>query len=151
MQKQLRLAELEPGRTRGPQETAFTLGFVSYPCFSDSAAGPVKGFCGLAPEKMVTATQGEEPVGVLGAEGGGGCVGWAGVTRRQAQTEAHSGGEPSLSRLDYWQEVATGLKSQVVPNWAAGCIIEWAPSGSDGKVSALQWETRSVITGLGRS
>lgn len=63
----------------------------------------------------MTATQGEEPVGVLGAEGGGGCVGWAGVTRDRHRLRAHSGGEPSsqptgLTGGGDWFKVSGGAK-----------------------------------------
>ena len=46
---------------------------------------------------------------------------------------------PALSLLDS-QEVATGLTSRVVPNWAAGCIIECVSviSGQTNLISSSQ-------------
>ena len=63
----------------------------------------------------MTATQGEEPVGVLRGEGGGGRVGWAGVTRDRYRLIAHSGGEPGshppgLTRGGDWFNVSGGAK-----------------------------------------
>ena len=86
-----------------------------YPISLILLLGPRRGFCGLAPEKRVTATQGEEPVGVLRGEGGGGRVGWAGVTRDRYRLSVHSGGEPGshppgLTRGGDWFNVSGGAK-----------------------------------------
>ena len=111
---------------------------------------PRRGFCGLAPEKWATATQGEEPIGVLCGGGGGGCVGWASVTRDRHRLSAHSGGEPSsqpagLTGSGDWFKVSGGAK-------LGGCVYYWVcPSGSVGKVSACSVGDQSLIPGLGRS
>ena len=48
---------------------------------------------------------------------------------------------PAPSLLDS-QEVATGLKSQVVPNWAAVFIIECVQVAQSVKCLLAVWETR---------
>ena len=48
---------------------------------------------------------------------------------------------PALSLLDS-QEVATGLTSRVVPNWAAGCIIECVSVAQMVKCLLAMRETR---------
>ena len=98
---------------------------------------PRRGFCELAPEKRATATQGEEPTGVLCGGGGGGRVGWAGVTRDRHRLSAHSGGEPSsqpaglTGRGDCFK-VSGGAK-------LGGCVHYWVClSGSVGQSVCLQ-------------